>query len=128
VTPGGASNSLHLAAKTDAKKKEAAWNFIQMAASPEWQNKYALTGSPAPRKGAVTAADIAAKAAAQGRQRRGREGAQPVPRGAGRARELQRLRDAGDQGRNEDDLDAGADREGAGGSAGGARAAGSRLG
>jgi ABC-type glycerol-3-phosphate transport system substrate-binding protein len=32
-----------------------------MAASPEWQNKYALTGSPAPRKGAVTAADIAAK-------------------------------------------------------------------
>ena len=61
VTPGGASNSLHLAAKTDAKKKEAAWNFIQMAASPEWQNKYALTGSPAPRKGAVTAADIAAK-------------------------------------------------------------------
>jgi multiple sugar transport system substrate-binding protein len=35
VTPGGASNSLHLAAKTDAKKKEAAWNFVQMAASPE---------------------------------------------------------------------------------------------
>ena len=47
VTPGGASNSLHVAAKTDAKKKEAAWNFIQMAASPEWQHKYALTGSPA---------------------------------------------------------------------------------
>jgi multiple sugar transport system substrate-binding protein len=61
VTPGGASNSLHLAAKTDAKKKEAAWNFVQMAASPEWQHRYALTGSPAPRKGVVTAADIAAK-------------------------------------------------------------------
>jgi len=60
VTPGGASNSLHVAAKTDAKKKEAAWNFIQMAASPEWQNKYALTGSPAPRKGALSAADLSA--------------------------------------------------------------------
>jgi len=60
VTPGGASNSLHLAAKTDAKKKEAAWNFIVMAASPEWQSRYALTGSPAPRKGALTAADLAA--------------------------------------------------------------------
>ncbi len=60
VTPGGASNSLHLAAKTDAKKKEAAWNFIVMAASPEWQNRYALTGSPAPRKGALSAADLAA--------------------------------------------------------------------
>lgn len=61
VTPGGASNSLHLAAKTDAKKKEAAWNFVVMAASPEWQHRYALTGSPAPRKGVLTAADIAAK-------------------------------------------------------------------
>ena len=61
VTPGGASNSLHLAAKTDAKKKDAAWNFIQLAASPEWQHRYALTGSPAPRKGVVTAADIGAK-------------------------------------------------------------------
>lgn len=60
VTPGGASNSLHLAAKTDAKKQEAAWNFIQMAASVEWQNRYALTGSPAPRKGALKPADLAA--------------------------------------------------------------------
>ena len=60
VTPGGASNSLHLAAKTDAKKKEAAWNFIQLAASPEWQSRYALTGSPAPRKGALKPADLAA--------------------------------------------------------------------
>ena len=60
VTPGGASNSLHIAVKTDAKKKEAVWNFIQMAASPEWQNRYALTGSPAPRKGALSASDLAA--------------------------------------------------------------------
>ena len=59
VTPGGASNSLHLAAKTDAKKKDAAWKFIELAASPEWQNRYALTGSPAPRKGVLTAADLA---------------------------------------------------------------------
>ena len=58
VTPGGASNSLHLAAKTDAKKKDAAWKFIELAASPEWQNRYALTGSPAPRKGVLTAADL----------------------------------------------------------------------
>jgi multiple sugar transport system substrate-binding protein len=60
VTPGGASNSLHIAAKTDAKKKEAVWNFIQMAASPEWQSRYALTGSPAPRRGALKAAELAA--------------------------------------------------------------------
>jgi multiple sugar transport system substrate-binding protein len=61
ATPGGASNSLHMAAKTDAKKKQAVWNFIVMAASPEWQNRYALTGSPAPRRGALTAADLAAQ-------------------------------------------------------------------
>jgi len=61
TVPGGASNSIHLAAKTDARKKDAAWNFIVMAASPEWQNRYALTGSPAPRKGALKPADIAAK-------------------------------------------------------------------
>jgi multiple sugar transport system substrate-binding protein len=60
MTPGGASNSLHLAAKTDARKKDAAWNFIVMAASAEWQNRYALTGSPAPRKGSLTPADLAA--------------------------------------------------------------------
>ncbi len=59
VTPGGASNGLHLAAKTDAKKKDAAWKFIELAASPEWQNRYAMTGSPAPRKGVLTAADLA---------------------------------------------------------------------
>lgn len=61
ATPGGASNSLHMAAKADAKKKQAVWNFIAMAASPEWQNRYALTGSPAPRRGALTAADLAAQ-------------------------------------------------------------------
>ncbi|MEO6566538.1 MAG: extracellular solute-binding protein, partial [Casimicrobiaceae bacterium] len=60
VEPGGASNSIHIAAKADAKKKEAVWNFILMAASPEWQRAYGLTGSPAPRKNALTAADYAA--------------------------------------------------------------------
>jgi multiple sugar transport system substrate-binding protein len=59
ATPGGASNSLHLAAKTDAKKKDAVWNFVAMAASPEWQRRYALTGSPAPRRNVLTADDIA---------------------------------------------------------------------
>ncbi len=60
VEPGGASNSIHIAAKADAKKKEAVWNFILMAASPEWQRAFGLTGSPAPRKNALTAADYAA--------------------------------------------------------------------
>jgi multiple sugar transport system substrate-binding protein len=60
VEPGGASNSLHIAAKSDTKKKDAAWNFIVMAASPEWQRAYGLTGSPAPRKNTLTAADFAA--------------------------------------------------------------------
>jgi multiple sugar transport system substrate-binding protein len=59
VTPGGASNSLHIAARTDPAKKDAAWNFIAMAASPEWQERYALTGSPAPRRNVLTAADLA---------------------------------------------------------------------
>jgi multiple sugar transport system substrate-binding protein len=59
VTPGGASNSLHIAARSDPKKKDAAWNFILMAASPEWQERYALTGSPAPRRNVLTAADLA---------------------------------------------------------------------
>lgn len=61
VEPGGASNSLHIAAKSDARKKDAAWKFIVMAASPEWQHAYALTGSPAPRKNTLTPADFAAK-------------------------------------------------------------------
>ena len=60
VEPGGASNSIHIAAKADAKKKDAVWNFIVLAASPEWQRAYGLTGSPAPRKNALTAADYAA--------------------------------------------------------------------
>lgn len=60
VEPGGTSNGIHIAAKTDAKKKDAVWNFIVMAASPEWQRAYALTGSPAPRKNVLTAADYSA--------------------------------------------------------------------
>ncbi len=60
VEPGGTSNGIHIAVKTDAKKKDAVWNFIVMAASPEWQRAYALTGSPAPRRNALTAADFAA--------------------------------------------------------------------
>ena len=60
VEPGGASNSIHIAAKADAKKKDAVWNFIVLATSPEWQRAYGLTGSPAPRKNALTAADYAA--------------------------------------------------------------------
>ena len=121
---GGASNSLHIAAKTDAKKKEAAWNFIQMAASPEWQNKYALTGSPAPRKGALTPPTW-----------RRNPHLKVINDEAAKARnlfpEVQTVRaDYNEfathrhEGGDEDDLHAGADAEGAGGAAGGAGARG----
>lgn len=60
VPTGGASNSLHIPAKIDARKKDAAWKFIQLAMTPEWQAKYALTGSPAARKNALSADQLAA--------------------------------------------------------------------
>ena len=82
-----------------------------MAASPEWQHAYALTGSPAPRRNALSAADLAANPhlkaindeAAQARRT-------CFPSVPAVARELQRFRDAGDEGRDADDLDAGSDR------------------
>ena len=52
---GGASNSLHMAAKIAADKRELVWKFIALAASPKWQQAYpVLSASPAPRKGSVT--------------------------------------------------------------------------
>src|SRR6266513_2795432 len=51
---GGASNSLHIPAKMDAQKKKLVWEFIVLAASLAWQEKYVqLTGSPAGRTGMV---------------------------------------------------------------------------
>lgn len=57
---GGASNSLHMAAKIAADKRELVWKFIALAASPKWQQAYpVLSASPAPRKGSVTEETVA---------------------------------------------------------------------
>ena len=54
VITGGASNSLHIPAKLDAQKKKLVWEFIALAATPSWQEKYVqLTGSPAGRVGMI---------------------------------------------------------------------------
>ena len=54
VITGGASNSLHIPARLEAQKKKLVWEFIALAASPAWQEKYVqLTGSPAGRIGAI---------------------------------------------------------------------------
>ncbi len=56
VITGGASNSLHIPAKIDAQKKKLVWEFIALAASPAWQEKYVqMTGSPAGRLGMISA-------------------------------------------------------------------------
>jgi multiple sugar transport system substrate-binding protein len=56
VVTGGASNSLHIPAKLDAQKKKLVWEFIALAATPAWQEKYVqMTGSPAGRLGMITA-------------------------------------------------------------------------
>jgi multiple sugar transport system substrate-binding protein len=54
VITGGASNSLHIPARLDAQKKKLVWEFIALAATPSWQEKYVqLTGSPAGRVGMI---------------------------------------------------------------------------
>jgi multiple sugar transport system substrate-binding protein len=54
VITGGASNSLHIPARLEAQKKKLVWEFIALAATPAWQEKYVqLTGSPAGRVGAI---------------------------------------------------------------------------
>ena len=56
VVTGGASNSLHIPAKIDAQKKKLVWEFIALAATPAWQEKYVqLTGSPAGRLNMINA-------------------------------------------------------------------------
>lgn len=62
VVPGGTSNSLHIPAKLDPEKKKLVWEFIRMTTTPEWQAKFTLlTSSPAPRKNALSAAELAAR-------------------------------------------------------------------
>ena len=59
--PGGTSNSLHMPAKLDAEKRRYVAEFIKLTTTPEWQARYTkLTASPAPRKGALSAADLSA--------------------------------------------------------------------
>lgn len=54
VITGGGSNSLHIPARLEAQKKKLVWEFIALAASPAWQEKYVqLTGSPAGRIGVI---------------------------------------------------------------------------
>ena len=56
VITGGASNSLHMPAKIDPQKRKLVWEFIALAAAPQWQEKYVqLTGSPAGRVGIISA-------------------------------------------------------------------------
>jgi multiple sugar transport system substrate-binding protein len=54
---GGTSNSLHMSASTTGRKAELVWAFIQTAISPAMQEQFTvLTGSPAPRRDALSAA------------------------------------------------------------------------
>ncbi len=56
VITGGASNSLHIPAKIDAQKKKLVWEFIALAATPAWQEKYVqMTASPSGRVGMISA-------------------------------------------------------------------------
>lgn len=55
VVAGGTSNSLHLPAGLSDEKKALVWKFIELCASPKWQERYPiLASSPAPRKGSLT--------------------------------------------------------------------------
>jgi multiple sugar transport system substrate-binding protein len=59
--PGGTSNSLHMPAKLDPEKRRYVAEFIKLTTTPEWQARYTkLTASPAPRRGALSAADLSA--------------------------------------------------------------------
>jgi multiple sugar transport system substrate-binding protein len=59
--PGGTSNSLSMPAKLDPEKRKMVWEFIRMTTTPEWQAKFTLlTSSPAPRRNALSQAELAA--------------------------------------------------------------------
>jgi multiple sugar transport system substrate-binding protein len=58
---GGSSNVLGIASEIDDEEKKLVWDFIEIATSAEFQSTYAeISGSPAPRPGAIPA-DITAK-------------------------------------------------------------------
>lgn len=53
--PGGVSNSLHIPAGLEPATEDAVWDLIELASTPEWQERYAeLVQVPPPREGAVT--------------------------------------------------------------------------
>ena len=53
--PGGVSNSIHLPTGLDERTEQAAWEFIELASSAEWQERYTeLAAVPAPRAGSIT--------------------------------------------------------------------------
>lgn len=55
VYPGRLANNLSLPESIPPEKKEWAWKFIELAASPEWQRKYAeLTQNPPAMKDVLT--------------------------------------------------------------------------
>lgn len=55
VAPGGASNSLHIAADISEQKKQLVWEYIELAATTKWQRKYTrMVEVPAPRNDSVT--------------------------------------------------------------------------
>lgn len=52
---GGPSNALAMPKDIAPERKELAWKFMALAASPEWQRKYAeISGNPPGRVGMVT--------------------------------------------------------------------------
>lgn len=55
VVPGGVSNSIHLPSTLEGRTADAAWEFIELSASPEWQERYTeLASVPAPRADSIT--------------------------------------------------------------------------
>ena len=60
TVPGGVSNSIHMPTDLEGDVADAVWAFVEMAASPEWQERYAeLAAVPAPREGSVSEEAIA---------------------------------------------------------------------
>jgi len=59
TVPGAQSNSLHVSAMVSDEEADLAWEFIEMVASPQWQDRYVEeVGVPAPREG--SGADVIA--------------------------------------------------------------------
>jgi ABC-type glycerol-3-phosphate transport system substrate-binding protein len=53
---------MHMPAKIDPEKKKLVWEFIKQTTTPEWQQKFTLlTASPAPRKNALSQAEMSAR-------------------------------------------------------------------